>query len=111
VHIQRKAAKGKPLSGCQKGRNTQIAKTRARVTHVFASLEQIGGEGLRCIGMERATRQLNFKAATYNLRRLCSLETCEIPPLLPCSRQSASGIVKKGGFRLKMAEKRAILAQ
>jgi len=80
VHIQRKAAKGKPLSACQKGRNTRIAKTRARVEHVFASLEQMGGKGLRCIGLDRATLQLNFKAATYNLRRLCSLKTCGIKP-------------------------------
>jgi IS5 family transposase len=80
VHIQRKAVKGKPLSECQKGRNTRIAKTRARVEHVFASLEQMGGKGLRCIGLDRATLQLNFKAATYNLRRLCSLKTGGIKP-------------------------------
>jgi len=60
------------------GRNTRIAKTRARVEHVFASLGQMGGKGLRCIGLDRVTLQLNFKAATYNLRRLCSLKTCEI---------------------------------
>jgi IS5 family transposase len=78
VHIQRKATQGKPLSDCQKGRNTRIAKTRARVEHVFASLEQLGGKGLRCIGLDRANLQLNFKAATYNLRRLCSLKTCGI---------------------------------
>jgi hypothetical protein len=41
---------------------------------------QMGGKGLRCIGLERATLQLNFKAATYNLRRLCSLKTCGITP-------------------------------
>ena len=80
VHIQRKAVKGKPLSECQKGRNTRIAKTRARVEHVFASLEQMGGKGLRCIGLDRATLQLNFKAATHNLRRLCSLKTGGIKP-------------------------------
>lgn len=80
MHIQRKAAKGKPLSDCQKGRNTRIAKTRARVEHVFASLEQMGGKGLRCIGLDRAILQLNLKAATYNLRRLCSLKTCGIKP-------------------------------
>lgn len=84
VHIQRKAAKGKPLSDCQKGRNTRIAKTRARVEHVFASLEQMGDKGLRCIGLDRATLQLNFKMATYNLRRLCSLKTCGIKPAFAC---------------------------
>jgi transposase, IS5 family len=75
VHIQRKAAKGKPLSACQKRRNTRIAKTRARVEHVFAGFAQLGGKVLRSIGLARATLQLNLKAATYNLRRLCSLKT------------------------------------
>jgi IS5 family transposase len=78
VHIQRKAAKGKPLSDCQKRRNTRIAKTRARVEHVFAGFAQLGGKGLRSIGLARATLQLNLKSATYNLRRLCSLKTCGI---------------------------------
>lgn len=78
MRIQRKAAKGKPLSDCQKGRNTRIAKTRARVEHIYAALEQMGGKGLRCIGLARAVLQLNLKAATYNLRRLCSLKTCGI---------------------------------
>lgn len=78
VNIQRKAQKGKPLSDCQKRRNTRIAKTRARVEHVFAGIEQLGGKGLRSIGLARATLQLNLKAATYNIRRLCSLKTCGI---------------------------------
>jgi IS5 family transposase len=78
VHIQRKAAKGKPLSDCQKGRNTRIARTRARVEHVFASIEQMGGKGLRCIGLARANLQLHWKAAAYNLRRLCSLKVCGV---------------------------------
>lgn len=78
VHIQRKASKNKPLSVCQQGRNNRIAKTRARVEHVFASMEQMGGKSLRCIGLLRATLQLNLKAATYNLRRLCSLKTCGV---------------------------------
>jgi transposase, IS5 family len=84
VNIQRKAAKNKPLSACQKRRNTRIAKTRARVEHVFASLEQLGGKGLRSIGLARATLQLNFKAATYNLRRLCSLITLGYKPAFNC---------------------------
>ena len=78
VHIQRKAAKGKPLSACQQRRNTRIARTRARVEHVFGSMGQMGGNVLRCIGLARATLQLNWKAAAYNLRRLCSLKTCGV---------------------------------
>ena len=54
-------------------RNRRIAKPRARVEHVFAALEQMGGKVLRSIGLARATLHLNWKAAAYNLRRLCSL--------------------------------------
>lgn len=78
VHIQRKAQKGKPLSACQERRNTRIARVRARVEHVFAAMEQMGGKLLRWIGLGRATFQLTAKAATYNLRRLCSLKTCGV---------------------------------
>jgi IS5 family transposase len=73
LQIQRKGQLDRPLSECQKGRNRRIAKPRARVEHVFASLEQMGGKALRSIGLARATLHLNWKAATYNLRRLCSL--------------------------------------
>lgn len=73
VHIQHKAPKGKPLSDCQKRRNTGIARPRARVEHVFASLSQMGGKGLRTVGLTRANLQLHWKSAAYNLRRLCSL--------------------------------------
>lgn len=84
MHIQRKAGKGKPLSDCQKQRNTRIAKSRARVEHVYASLEQMGGKGLRCIGLGRAVIQLHLKAATYNLRRLCSLKTSGVTSAFAC---------------------------
>ena len=78
VHIQRKAQKGKPLSACQERRNTRIARVRARVEHVFATLAQMGGKRLQGIGLDRATFQLTGKAATYNLRRLCSLKVCGV---------------------------------
>ena len=73
LHIQRKGLAGKPLSDCQERRNRRIAKTRARVEHIYASLEQMGGKALRSIGLDRATLHLHWKAATYNLRRLCTL--------------------------------------
>lgn len=78
VHIQRKAEKDKPLSACQKRRNTRIARVRARVEHVFAAIDQMGGKLLRCIGLDRADFLLTGKAATYNLRRLCSLKACGV---------------------------------
>lgn len=45
---------------------------------MFAGLEQMGGKALRCIGLDRATLLLNWKAATYNLRRLCTLKTAGV---------------------------------
>lgn len=84
THIQRKAPKGKPLSDCQQRRNQRIAKSRARVEHIYASLQQMGGQALRCIGLDRARLQLNLKAATYNLRRLCSLKTAGVASAFAC---------------------------
>ncbi len=75
VHIQRKAKTGQPLSAGQAPRNTRMARVRARVEHVFAALEQMGGKRLRCIGLDRATFPLTGKAAVYNLHRLCCLKT------------------------------------
>ena len=74
-----KAKPGKPLSDCQKRRNTRIAKPRARVEHVFAALHHMGGKGVRTIGLARANLQLHLKAAAYNLRRLCSLIEGGVP--------------------------------
>jgi len=84
THIQRKAAKGQPLAARQRRRNTRIARSRARVEHVFAGLKHLGGNGVRTIGLARATLQLNLKAAVYNLRRLCSLQACGIRPAFAC---------------------------
>ena len=78
MHIQRKAQKNRPLSTCQQRRNDHIAKTRARVEHVFAALKQQGGKVLRCIGIARATLQLNWKVACYNLRRLCTMKKMSV---------------------------------
>lgn len=74
MHIQRKGSKDKPLSEAQQRRNRRIASPRARVEHVFAGMAQLGGKILRSIGLARATLHLNWKAATYNLRRLCYLK-------------------------------------
>lgn len=67
VHILRKARKGQPLSACQERCNTRIARTRARVEHVFAAVGQRGGKALRTIGLARANLQLHWKTALlYN---------------------------------------------
>ncbi len=78
IQIQRKGAKGKPISEAQQGRNHRIAKTRARIEHVFAGLAQMGGKALRSIGLARATLHLNWKVAAYNLQRLVYLKEAKI---------------------------------
>lgn len=72
-HIQRKGARGRPLSECQRRRNHRIAKTRARVEHVFAAMVQMGGKWIRTIGQARASFAMTLMAACYNLKRLVYL--------------------------------------
>lgn len=68
--IQRKGQRNRPLSACQKRRNRRIAKTRARVEHVFGAIEQMGGKLIRTIGQARANFAMTMMAACYNLKRL-----------------------------------------
>lgn len=68
--IQRKGKRNKSLSACQQRRNRRIAKTRARVEHVFAAIEQMGGKLIRSIGQARATFAMTMMATCYNLKRL-----------------------------------------
>lgn len=81
MHVQRKGNKDKPLSEAQERRTRRIASPRARVEHVFAGLAQLGGKTLRSIGLARATLHLNWKAATYNLRRFAYLKEAGIVAL------------------------------
>jgi len=78
MHIQRKGSKDKPISDTQQLRNRRIAKTRARIEHVFAGLAQMGGKALRSIGLSRATLHLNWKVAAYNLQRLVYLKEARV---------------------------------
>ncbi len=68
--IQRKGQRNKPLSECQQRRNKRIARTRARVEHVFGAIDQMGGKLLRTIGQARANFAMTMMAACYNLKRL-----------------------------------------
>jgi len=76
--IQRKGARNHPLSACQKQRNHRIAKTRARVEHIFGAMEQMGGKQLRCIGQLRANIALTLMATCYNIKRLVYLKKAGI---------------------------------
>ena len=76
--IQRKGHRHKPLSECQQRRNKRIAKTRARVEHVFGAIDQMGGKLLRTIGQARANFAMTMMAACYNLKRLVYFEKAGI---------------------------------
>lgn len=80
LHIQRKAKRGKPQTACQKRRNSRIARPRARVEHVFATMKGYGRHALRSIGLARATFTLSVQSTVYNLRRLCSLKKHGVVP-------------------------------
>ena len=71
AHVERRHRhRNKPLSECQQRRNKRIARTRARVEHVFGAIEQMGGKLLRTIGQARANFAMTMMAACYNLKRL-----------------------------------------
>lgn len=69
MQIQRKGSQDKPISGAQERRNKRIAKTRARIEHVFAGIAQLGGKAPRTIGLARATLQLTQVQGVQNGRR------------------------------------------
>ncbi|OYY52225.1 MAG: IS5/IS1182 family transposase [Halothiobacillus sp. 28-55-5] len=78
--IQRKGHRNKPLSEAQQGRNHRIAKTRARVEHAFAAIEQMGGKLIRTIGQARANFAMTLMATCYNLKRLAYFQRKGIVP-------------------------------
>ena len=76
--IQRKGQANKPLSEAQQRRNHRIAKTRARVEHVFATMEQMGGKMIRTIGQARADFAMTMVATCYNLKRFVYFQKHDI---------------------------------
>ena len=79
--IQRRGHKHKPLSEAQMQRNHRIAKSRARVEHVFAGIEQMGGKFLRTIGQARANFVMTMMATCYNMKRLAYFDRESITAL------------------------------
>ena len=73
-HIQRKGQRNQTLSECQQRRTHRIAKTRARVEHVFGDIEQMSGKLINTIGQARANFAMIMMAASYNLKRLVFLK-------------------------------------
>lgn len=76
----KKAQKNKPLTPEQEARNKELSKTRARVEHVFASMnKQLHGLSVRCIGLIRATFRVGLTNLCYNfLRSLHLLPTSSV---------------------------------
>lgn len=68
--MQRRAAKDKPLSECQKQRNRKIASKRAKVEHVFAGIRHLGGKFIRTTGQARADVAMTLMAGCYIIKRL-----------------------------------------
>ena len=70
-----KRTKDQPLTSYQARENKRRAKVRARVEHVFGTLETaIGGKQMRCIGIDRASIQIGLQNLLYNMHRLLFLE-------------------------------------
>jgi IS5 family transposase len=72
--ISEKAQRNKPLTEEQKAKNTEKAKKRCRVEHVFAGIVQmVGGTEIRCKNLARATFNISMLNLLYNMRRVLSL--------------------------------------
>ena len=70
-----RAHRDKPLTEEQRENNTEKAKLRCRVEHVFAGIVQmVGGTNIRSKNNERATFNISMINLLYNMRRVMSLE-------------------------------------
>lgn len=77
-HIQRKGQRNRPLSDCQERRNRHIAKTRARVEHVFGAMAKMEGKWMRIVGQARANFAMTMMPTCYNFQRLVYLKRAAI---------------------------------
>lgn len=72
--IHKRAYKNKPLTEVEKESNRIKSKTRARVEHVFAWMEQTTGMFVRTIGKKRAGIKIGFMNLIYNMKRYIFLK-------------------------------------
>lgn len=68
--IARRAKPGQEARQRLDARNRTINKTRARVEHVFAGLEQLGGKVVRAMTLARNELAITLKCVAYNAKRL-----------------------------------------
>ena len=78
--IHERAYRNTPLTEVQKANNRRKSSVRARVEHVFAAQEHMGGLFLRSIGMARAELHIGLMNLTYNLKRLEQIIRLQISP-------------------------------
>jgi IS5 family transposase len=71
--IHEKGYRDHPLTKTQIRINTAKSHIRARVEHVFASMQHFGGKIIRTIGIARAEVQIGLLNMTYNLMRYAYL--------------------------------------
>lgn len=77
--VYKKGKRSHPLPVKQKERNTKKSKVRARVEHIFGSMEnEQGGMFVRTIGIARAATKIGFMNLTYNMRRCASLSRMSV---------------------------------
>jgi IS5 family transposase len=68
--VLKQARRNSPLSEQDEQRNTELSRVRARVEHVFGSMnKQLGGLSVRGIGLIRATFRVGLTNLCYNILR------------------------------------------
>lgn len=73
-HVHKKGKRNEPLNERNKSANRKKSKVRARVEHVFGSMEnEQGGMFIRVIGLARAKTKIGLMNLVYNIRRCTSL--------------------------------------
>lgn len=73
-HVHTKGKRNQPLNEREKEANRKRSKIRARVEHVFGSMEnEQGGMFIRVIGIARAKTKIGLMNLVYNIRRCVSL--------------------------------------
>ena len=72
--VHQKGKRNKPLTEKQQATNKRKSKTRARVEHVFGSIEnEQGGMIVRTVGLVRAATKIGLMNIGYNIRRATTL--------------------------------------
>jgi transposase, IS5 family len=72
--VHRKGYRNRPLNKRAQESNRRKSRIRARVEHVFGSMEnEMGGLFLRVIGLARAKTKIGLMNLIYNLKRCVSL--------------------------------------